>query len=220
MAARVRHADGVREWGVVEAMATLAPPQWTAQQSRTEIEQIPDKLEFGLVFFCFCFAFFLVVVSLLISFALPAKFAHIFLTDVFFVRFLCCCFCNISTQDFVSNMRWAIKIISTLRFTPTPISNSRLLFFLLHHSPCWSCTLKNDTLQQLYFVFVYSLHLLVLLIPSISTIVQVCELPPPTTIQAWVYKLWVLMWFVVTSNDMGVVNNLMAFCKETSFKKT
>lgn len=89
-------------------------PIRSAQQSKTEIEQIPDKLEFGLVFLLLllfsCLLFFGLLVSLLISFALPAKFPHIFLIVVFAVLlcFSCRCFCNISTQDFVSNMRWLL----------------------------------------------------------------------------------------------------------------
>lgn len=82
--------------------------------------------------------FFSFFVSLLISFALPAKFSHIFLIVVFaaLLCFSCRCFCNISTQDFVSNIR---KLLWLFLHCVSP-----LLLLQLYCPALWKMTLYNS----------------------------------------------------------------------------
>lgn len=136
MAARVRHADANEKCGewLRQGRPKLSPVR-SAQQSKTEIEQIPDKLEFGLVFlllFCSLMFFF--------SFSLSSHF--VCAASEIFSHFSYCCFCRfvvffLFLQHFHARFRLkyslAIMIISTLRFAPALLP----------------CPLKNDTLQQL-----------------------------------------------------------------------
>lgn len=79
---------------------------------KTKIEQIPDKLEFGLVFFSSIF--FL----LFRTFLVPAKFAHIFLVFLSAAFLFFASSLLLFLQDFSSNMLLAIMIISTLPARP------------------------------------------------------------------------------------------------------
>lgn len=126
------------------AVATKLSPVRSAQQSKTEIEQIPDKLEFGLVFlllFCSLVFFFFVLFCFSSHFVCAAS--------EIFSHFSYCCSCRfvvfflpLFLQHFHARFRLkyslAIMIISTLRFA-SPLTAPALLL----------CPLKNDTLQQL-----------------------------------------------------------------------
>lgn len=79
---------------------------------KTKIEQIPDKLEFGLVFFSSIF--FL----LFRTFLVPAKFARIFLVFLSAAFLFFASSLLLFLQDFSSNMLLAIMIISTLPARP------------------------------------------------------------------------------------------------------
>lgn len=177
---------------MVAAGATKLSPGRSAQQNKTEIEQIPDKLEFGLVFLLlFC--------SLMFFFVLFCFSSHfVCAASEIFSHFSYCCFCRfvvfflpLFLQHFHARFRLkyslAIMIISTLRFTPSYCSSSFALPF-----------------EKWHFTTVVICFCSCFLLPSfLFSLVRMCDLAATQNNVGWLRKLWVSMWFVVIGAMSG-----------------
>lgn len=180
MAARVRHADANEKCGewLRQGRPKLSPVR-SAQQSKTEIEQIPDKLEFGLVFLLlFCSLMFFFFFFSLFSFRLRCQ--RNFLT-FFLLLFLpfCCVFLvsatfprKISSQIFASYYDYFY-----IAFRPSSIA---LPFEKWHFTTVVICFCSCFLLP----LFIFPL-------------VRMCDLAATHNNVGWLCKLWVSMWFVV-----------------------
>lgn len=123
---------------MVAAVATKLSPGRSAQQSKTEIEQIPDKLEFGLVFLLlFCSLMFFLF---LFSFRLRCQ--RNFLT-FFLLLFLpfCCVFLAVVSATFPRKI--SSQIFASY-YDYFYIAFRPLLLLQLYCSALWKMTLYNS----------------------------------------------------------------------------